>query len=402
MKTIANVVFVLMRKYRSINPLFSLTLCDPTFYEHSIFFYKILCRHNLGDKVIRLPCAHIYHPCCITEWLAKHCTCPICRYELPTDDPSYEKERKIRMQKRRPRFARYELERMTMKSLIELCKKLKLDNAIIVASEKKDIIQSILESGRVECIVAPEPVEYQSIGILRGMSVGGLKRCMAKSGVFFYAKDVVEKEDMVQIFINSGRIVLTEEESIYGEEISEGYCRYFSSVSVPTCAREESQDFVGVKSNHAFQSASGLLSSEGTDQEVVNSVKFHPKVEKEVMEYTDIRENKKDAHKPKPEQNVIRSASEEGIKLSLTRNTVVAVGEETEGMTAYSPQVITSTAHNDYNNLSSHDFQSHGFNNTSVAGLREVAATLNLDLSDCIEKKEMADRILVAISRTSN
>ena len=43
---------------------------------------------------------------------------------------------------------------------------------------------------------------------LRSMGVGRLRRAMEEAGVFFDPIDVVEKEDMVQIFCNSGRLVL--------------------------------------------------------------------------------------------------------------------------------------------------------------------------------------------------
>jgi E3 ubiquitin-protein ligase RNF115/126 len=40
---------------------------------------------QLKEETILLPCGHMYHCKCILEWLKQNNTCPVCRFEMPTD-----------------------------------------------------------------------------------------------------------------------------------------------------------------------------------------------------------------------------------------------------------------------------------------------------------------------------
>lgn len=42
------------------------------------------------EKMHVLPCFHTFHPDCCIPWLKKHNTCPVCRHELPSDDPGWD------------------------------------------------------------------------------------------------------------------------------------------------------------------------------------------------------------------------------------------------------------------------------------------------------------------------
>ncbi|KAL1205866.1 E3 ubiquitin-protein ligase RING1-like [Cardamine amara subsp. amara] len=56
-----------------------------------------ICKDDVlvEEKVKKLPCKHYYHGECIIPWLGIRNTCPVCRYELPTDDLEYEMIRRL-------------------------------------------------------------------------------------------------------------------------------------------------------------------------------------------------------------------------------------------------------------------------------------------------------------------
>nr|PNR61810.1 hypothetical protein PHYPA_000234 [Physcomitrium patens] len=56
-----------------------------------------VCREPLvlGDNMQEMPCQHPYHLECLRPWLENHNSCPICRYELRTDDEDYEHQKQL-------------------------------------------------------------------------------------------------------------------------------------------------------------------------------------------------------------------------------------------------------------------------------------------------------------------
>merc|ERR1740129_2725667 len=192
---------------KAIRQIPTVALCAEDLMDENNRECVICFEENvIGSKVARLPCGHVFHRECIEGWLNKHCTCPVCRYELETDDRTYERGRLERMPSRKPRFRKHELNNMTIRQLRELLTYLKLDDACTF-TEKREIIDKIISSGKIEVIASPEPLEFK-VSELRAMGVGKLKKAMNEAGVFFDPVDVLEKEDMVQLFINSGRVVL--------------------------------------------------------------------------------------------------------------------------------------------------------------------------------------------------
>ena len=52
---------------------------------------------EIQQNIKKIPCNHHFHTECIMPWLKERNSCPVCRFELPTDDEDYER---VKNQKR--------------------------------------------------------------------------------------------------------------------------------------------------------------------------------------------------------------------------------------------------------------------------------------------------------------
>jgi Ring finger domain len=162
---------------------------------------------TLGVKAMKLPCGHIFCPNCVLPWLKKSCTCPTCRYELETDNPSYEPIRKQKMRHHKLRLRESDLLVMPLSGLKKMCDILGEDCSKCL--EKSDLI-SVLKNSK-KCIVIPagERPIYR-INEIKQLTVGQIKNLMSSLGVEAVT-DAIEKSDLIKALVSSGRITIDQE-----------------------------------------------------------------------------------------------------------------------------------------------------------------------------------------------
>ena len=125
------------------------------------------------------------------------------------------------MRGRKPRYHEYELRRMGVREIKKLAKELgvRMDGAV----DKGDVVEGILRSEKIDVIhVNPGGREY-SMGELESMKIRQLKEVIKNAGVKYREEDVVERRDLINILVNSGRVnIVQDEDEIMGIDDDEG------------------------------------------------------------------------------------------------------------------------------------------------------------------------------------
>ena len=81
---------------RAINNLKKIEINDQNINEFNEQTCNVCLENfNAGQITMKLDCGHYFHEKCITHWLKMRNTCPVCRHELESNDPNYEKRKHL-------------------------------------------------------------------------------------------------------------------------------------------------------------------------------------------------------------------------------------------------------------------------------------------------------------------
>jgi len=162
--------------------------------------------HAVGGLAVKLPCGHLFHKSCVSDWLKRHCTCPCCRFEVESDDVEYEKDRRMRMKGRKLRMRADEISGKTLGQLRELCRQTSV--SIVGCIDKTEIVERLINSGRIEVTEQAPAVEIaRSVFMSKG--VGDLRHLLKSFGIS--DEGALEKKELRGRLEESGRIIIIED-----------------------------------------------------------------------------------------------------------------------------------------------------------------------------------------------
>jgi hypothetical protein len=179
----------------------SLVTADDLYEENNRECAVCLDEHVIGSEACKICCGHLFHIQCIRDWFQKQGTCPVCRYELETDNAAYEIERKKNMRKRKMRFRKDELRNKPIRELKVLLDFYDID--YLNCFEKRDLIEKLITSGHIDVLEGVNQIEMTSEEIY-SMSSSELMKLSKSFGL--RVPHALEKKDIVDCLVSSERI----------------------------------------------------------------------------------------------------------------------------------------------------------------------------------------------------
>lgn len=165
-----------------------------------------LDEHSVNSNATRMPCGHLYHPSCIENWLSRHCTCPVCRFEIHTDDVNFERERVVRNRRHRRlvTIRRTELDQLHVRAIRDLLAAADVYDKNCL--ERSDLISLAVSTDRVTVV---EDRIFATRARIDALPVSALLELARRANIPTQNRGL-EREDLVQALLRSGDLVLVD------------------------------------------------------------------------------------------------------------------------------------------------------------------------------------------------
>lgn len=152
--------------------------------------------YKIGTRATRMLCGHLFCTNCIREWLRTANSCPVCRFELVTDNEEYEVGRVQRMKGRITRLKDCELGMMRVPELKRLMRALGVSGEGCV--EKADLIEILGAAPGIELTSDRKDIFYEE-SELQNLEMPLLRSLMERHLMKVPTDSIDEEQERVMV-----------------------------------------------------------------------------------------------------------------------------------------------------------------------------------------------------------